>query len=159
MFTDALAAKAFDKKDIVTNGIMPVAVVIQNDNGFAVEVEGGSIELLVKGDRIRPVSPEEAVIRIFQLRQSKHEVRVTVYKSNTDAYDDFSRKHIGTWKIEPKSLASGFIYVPVKELTNLRVDLLEAQIYIPDLYKADTGQSMMFIEIDLKPAINAGPKK
>jgi hypothetical protein len=47
MFTDALAATAFDKKDIVTSGIMPVAIIFSNSNTFDVEVEGSSVELLI----------------------------------------------------------------------------------------------------------------
>ena len=168
MFTDALAAKAFDKKDIVARGIMPLTIVILNDNGFAVEVDGSSIELLVEGVRIRPVSPEQAIGRIFQHKLHPQEVRipspvpiprVEIYTSNADACGDFSRKHLGTRRIEPKSLAAGFIYLPVKTLANLREDLSGAQIYIPDLYRADTGRRMMFLEIDLGPALNAGTKK
>ena len=34
LFTDALAARAFDKKDVVTRGIMPLALVIFNDNDY-----------------------------------------------------------------------------------------------------------------------------
>jgi len=168
MFTDALAAKAFDKKAIVTSGIMPLAGIISNNNGFPVKVEGGSIELLVREDRIRPVSPEEAITQIFRRTRSPQEVRipspvpfppVKIYSSNIDAYDDFSRKHLGTKRIEPKSIAAGFIYLPVKAFANLRENLLESLIYIPDLYRADTGQPLMFFEIDLKPALNAAPKK
>jgi len=168
MFTDALAAKAFDKKDIVTSGIMPLAIIISNKNGFAVEVRGSSIELIVKRDRILPVGPEEAVMRIFQHTLPPQEVRipspvpfprVAIYRSNADAFDDFSRKHLGIKRTEPNSVAAGFVYLPVKTVANLREDLAGAQIYIPDLYRVDTGQPMMFLEIDLEPAVNAGPKK
>ena len=66
MFTDAIAARAFDKKDIVERGIMPLAIIILNSNGFAVEVAAGPIELLVRGIHIRPVSPEKAFRQIYQ---------------------------------------------------------------------------------------------
>jgi len=168
MFTDALAAKAFDKKDMVTNGIMPVAIIFTNTNGFTVEVEGSSIELIVKGEHIRPVSPEQAVLRLFQHKMPSQEVhvpspvplpRVIVVRSNADAMDDFSQKHIELKRIAPNTVVVGFVYLPVKIPAKLREDLAEAQIYIPDLYRVDTGQPMMFLEIDLKPAVNAGPKK
>jgi hypothetical protein len=168
MFTDALAAKAFDKKDIVASGIMPLAIIISNSNSFAVEIDGASIELLVKGDRIRPVSPEQAVMRVFQHTLPSQEVRVpspipfprvTVYTSNADALDDFNKKHFGVKRIEPNSVVAAFIYVPVKVLASLPEALSEAQIYIPDLYRTDNNKRMMFLEIDLQPAGNTRPTK
>jgi len=168
MFTDALAAKTFDKKDIVSSGIMPVAIVISNNNGFAVDVSGDSIELLVKGDHIRPVRPEQAIMRIFQHTLPTQEVRVpspvpfpriAIYRSNADALDDFNYKHLGVKRTEPNSVTAGFVYMPVKGFANLSEALEDAQIYIPDLYRADTRQPMMFLEIDLKRAVITGPKK
>ncbi len=168
MFTDALAAKAFDKKDIVASGIMPVAIIISNSNGFAVDMYGETIELLVKGEHIRPISPEQAIVRIFQRSLPSQEVRIpspvpfpriAIYRSNADAFDDFNHKHLGIKRIEPNAVAAGFVYVPVNTFANLRETLMEAQIYIPDLRRAGTRQPMMFLEIDLKPAVISGPKK
>jgi hypothetical protein len=169
MFTDAIASKAFDKKDIVTRGIMPLAIIIFNSNGFAVEVKATSIELIIRGNRIFQVSPEIAMRRILQQTAIPSQTvyvpspiplpRVAIYKSNTNAYDDFVNKYLGVKRIEPKSLAAGFIYLPVENSANLRENLKEAQIYIPDLRRADTKDSMMFLEIDLKPAVNAIPEK
>ena len=61
VFTDALATKTFDK-NIVSDGIMPMAIAISNNNRFGVDVYGNSIELIVKGDHIRPVSREKTVM-------------------------------------------------------------------------------------------------
>jgi len=60
VFTDALATKTFDK-NIVSDGIMPMAIAISNNNRFGVDVYGNSIELIVKGENIRPVSREKTV--------------------------------------------------------------------------------------------------
>ncbi len=168
MFTDALAGKAFDKKDIVARGIMPLAIIILNGNEFAVEVAASTIELLISGNRIRSLSPERAFQQIFGQTPIPREVRIpspvpipriTVYKSNAAALDDFNYKYLGIKRIEPQSLAAGFIYLPVKNSPNLRKDLAEARVYIPDLCRADNGAPMMFLEIDLRPAIEAIPPK
>ena len=168
LLTDALAAKVFDKDDIVARGILPLAVIISNDNSFAVDVDASSIELIVKDNRVLPVGPDVAIQRIFQWKLPPQEVRVpspvpfptvVIYKSNADAFDDFARKHLGLKKVEPKSLAAGFIYLPVTSAADVRRNLAEARIYIPKLYRDDTGGRMMFIEIDLKPALEASPEK
>src|SRR5437773_11461533 len=39
LFLDSLAAKVFDKNDMVTRGIMPVAILIFNENDFPVMVD------------------------------------------------------------------------------------------------------------------------
>lgn len=165
MFTDKLAAKVFDKKDVVKRGIMPLAIIIFNSNEFAVEVEAGPIELIGRGNRIQAVSPDIAFRRIFQRTyMPPQEVRIpspvpfprteiTIY--NEAAYDDFLHKYLGFKRIEPESMAAGFIYLPVENVSSLRQLLAEAQIYIPDLYRVDTGAAMMFLEIALKPAIDA----
>ena len=121
--------------------------------------------MLCKGERIPEVLPEIAFRRIFQQTyRPPQEVRIPspvpfpriqITKSNAAAFDDFLYKYLGIKRIEPKALAAGFIYLPVENGANLRQDLAEAQIYIPDLYRVDTGAPMMFFEIDLKPAIDA----
>ncbi len=168
MFSDQLAAKAFDKKDIVSSGVMPVAIIISNKNKFPVEINGFSIELLVKEDRNRPLTPEQAVMQIFRYRRTEREVRIPspipfprieITKVNTDAFDDFTYKHVGIKRVEPDSVGAGFVYMPVKKFPNLRESLLDSRIYIPDLHRADVGEPMIFFEIDLKPALDSIPKK
>ncbi len=168
MFSDQLAAKAFDKKDIVSSGVMPVAIIISNKNKFPVEFNGFSIELLVKEDHIRPLTPEQAVMQIFQYGRTQREVRIPspvpfprieITRVNSDAFDDFTYKHLGIKRVEPDSVGSGFVYMPVKKFPNLRESLLDGRIYIPDLCRADVSEPMIFFEIDLKPALDSFPKK
>ena len=53
LFSDALAAQAFDKNDIVSRGIIPLAVAIFNGNDFPVAVEGTTVELIHGEDHVR----------------------------------------------------------------------------------------------------------
>jgi hypothetical protein len=114
MFADELAAKIFDKKDIIEPGIMPLAIVIFNSNDFAVDVEAEPIELIVIGERISSVGPEIAFRRIFQQTyRAPTEVhipspvpfpRIVITKSNAAAYDEFLYKYLDFKRIEPNSL-------------------------------------------------------
>ncbi len=168
MFSDQFAAKAFDKKDIVSSGVMPVAIIISNKNKFPVELNGFTIELLVKEDHIRPLTPEQAVMQIFQYKRTERQVRVPspvpfprieITKVNSDAFDDFSYKHLGLKRVEPDSVGAGFVYMPVKKFPNLRDYLLDSRIYIPDVRRADVREPMIFFEIDLRPALDSVPKR
>jgi hypothetical protein len=168
LFSDELAAKVFDKKDIVSSGVMPVAIIISNKNKFPVEFNGFSIELIVKEERVQPLAPEQAVRQIFQYGRSEREVRipspvpfprVEITRANYDAFDDFNYKHLGIKRVEPDSVSAGFVYIPLKKLPNLRESLWDSRIYLPDLRRADLREPMIFFEIDLKPALDSIPKK
>jgi len=66
LFRDDLAAVVFDKNDIVTRGIIPLAAVIFNGNDFPVRVDAESIELINGDDRLHTLQPGEVVARVFK---------------------------------------------------------------------------------------------
>jgi hypothetical protein len=166
LFTDALAAKVFDKKDIVTRGILPAAIIVSNNNDFPVEVNGTSIELLVNGERILPVDPDKAIRRLYGRSLQQQEVRVpspvplpriAIKGEAGDAFEDLTHKHFALKTIEPKSVLAAFVYFPVHTLPDLHQALAHALIYIPQLRRAETLEEMMFFEIDLNPASRGTP--
>lgn len=164
LYSDSLAAKVFDIRDMVKRGIMPLLIIISNDNDFAVDIDGFSVELQLKGNRIAPVGPDQAVIRLFARSRTNREVRVpspvpfprvAVSSSDRSAYDDFGQKHLGMKRVEAKSTAWGFIYVPAGPLGKLPDSLSEARVYIPELRRVDNKHPLMFFEIDIAPAIDS----
>ncbi|MGA2261825.1 MAG: hypothetical protein ABSH28_10345 [Acidobacteriota bacterium] len=166
LFSDALAAQVFDKSDMVTRGIMPLAVIIFNSNDFAVEVEGPSIELLENEHRLRSVDPLLAVQCVYVSKPTRIVLpspiplpKITVTKSHAGACQDFKEKFLAVKRVEPHASAGGFLYVPVTDAASLRKDLANAKIYIPHIYRGDSGDSLMFFEIDLKAAIEASARK
>jgi hypothetical protein len=155
LYVDALAAQVFDKNDIVTRGIVPIAIAIFNDNDFSVEVDGSSIELISGNDHLHTLSPNEVVYRVFKkdsswIRQSIP--RIPRSELNTDALDDFDSKFLMAKVIGPHEKGGGFLYLHIPEKDPI-LFLLDSRIYIPNVYRKDTGARMIFFEIDVGPAL------
>lgn len=155
LYTDALAARYFDKNDIVSRGIMPLAVAIFNDNDFPVEVDALSIELIRGSDHIRSLSPNEVVIRLFQRDKTWRPKVPTVPRSdlNEEALDDFDSKFLLAKVIEPHSRGGGFLYLHLPEPKDIKAYLLESVVYIPRVYRRDNDSRLIFFEIGLSAAI------
>jgi len=161
LFTDALAARVFDKNDMVTRGIMPLAIVIFNDNDFPIEVDGLSIELIHDKDHIRTLSPNEVVSRLFRKEKSwlpQPIPRASRSELNTDALDDFDSKFLMEKMVEPHDKGSGFLYLHVPVSADLPTYLSDSVVYIPHVYRRDNGSRMIFFEIGLAAAIPPGSR-
>jgi hypothetical protein len=152
LFTDALAARLFDKKDIVARGIMPLAIVIFNDNDYSIEVDPLSIELVRGDERYRSLMPDEAVSRVYAKEKSM--LSGSRAKAvNEEALEDFSAKFLKDDTIPPHGVAAGFIYIRIYNPKDLLDYLSTAAVYIPNIYRGDDGSRMIYFEIDLKTAL------
>ncbi len=164
LFTDELAAQVFDKNDMVTRGIMPLAVVIFNDNDYPVAVDGGAIELICGDDRLHTLPVNEVVHRLFQKGTKASWVPIprvpSIDRGNLDAFDDFDRKFLGDRSVGGHEKGGGFLFFHVPSATDgLPGVLSQSRVYIPEVHRQDTGAELMFFEIELKPAMQAGPAK
>ncbi len=156
LYTDALAARVFDKADMVTRGIMPLAIVIFNENDFPIEVDGLSIELINGQDRIRTMYPNEVVYRLFKKNPSwtRQKVpQVSRSQLNADALDDFDQKFLLRKIIGPRNKGGGFLYLHIPDGKDMVTYLSNSLIYIPNVYRRDNGTRLIFFEFELKPAI------
>ncbi len=151
LFNDALAARVFDKTDMVTRGIMPLAVVIFNDNDFPVEVDALSIELIQDDDHIRTLAPKEAVNRIY--KKDKFRPGQSLKIADTNALRDFDEKFLMDKVIAPHNKGGGFLYLQVPSSKDLASYLSSATVYIPNVYRQDKGSRLIFFEIGLRPAV------
>jgi hypothetical protein len=165
LFTDSLAAQVFDRPDMLARGIMPLAIVIFNSNDFPVEVDGPSIELQWDQERRQSVDPIYAVQCLYESKPTRRIVvplpipPIKIQQSHADACQDFKAKYLAVKRVEPHATAGGFLFLQVKDVPGLRQVLESAKVYIPNICNGKTGKEMMFFEIDLKPAIDAAPKK
>ncbi len=163
LYKDELAAQVFDKNDIVTRGIMPLAVIIFNDNNYPIAVEGGSIELIQGEEHLRSLPVNEVVQKLFQKsgRVSLNPLprRPSLDSGNQDALLDFEHKLLGRKIIWSHDKGGGFLYLQIPRVTDLPAYLSKAQVYIPEVARQDTGANLIFFEIDVKPAIDAVPAK
>jgi hypothetical protein len=158
LFTDALAARVFNKDDIITRGIMPLAIVIFNDNDFPIEVEGSSIELIHETDHLRTLMPNEVVYQLFKKDKSWLPQMPRLSKSdlNPDALEDFDHKFLTDRLVAPHGKDAGFLYFRPRQPKDLVPYLSSCTVYIPNVYRRDNGSRMVFFEIDLNPAVK-GP--
>jgi hypothetical protein len=156
LYRDTLAAQVFDKSDIVTRGIMPLGVIIFNDNDFPVTVVTGSIELINGDEHVHTMLPNEVVQRVFTKSNKGSWIPQPIPRMpsgnslNRDALDDFDHKFLGEKTIEPHSKGGGFLYVHIPA-EKIEPYLAASRLYIPDVYRQDKGERMIFFEIDLKP--------
>jgi hypothetical protein len=157
LLNDALAARVFDKSDMVTRGIMPLAILIFNDNGFPVEVDGLTIELIHDSDHIRTLSPNEVTTRLFRKDRSwlPRATRTPRSELNADALDDFDAKFLMNKIVAPHDKGYGFLYLHIPDSGSLTSYLSTSVIYIPNIYRRDNGSRMIFFEIGLGAAIPA----
>jgi hypothetical protein len=167
LFTNALAAQAFDRTDVVTRGILPLAIIISNSNDFSVDVDGTAVELLQNDLHLKTFNPLQTVQCLFEARKSLPlkimipvpipDIKITM--SQPGACQDFSRKFLGMKRVAAHSTAGGFLYMPAYDAANIRKNLSSARVYIPDIYRGDSGAEMFFFEIELQAAIEAAPRK
>jgi hypothetical protein len=161
LFNDALAARVFDKNDIITRGIMPLAIIIFNDNDFPIEVDGLSIEVIHDSDHIKTLPPKEAVSRIFSKDKSWSPLpipRSPRSELNKDALDDFDAKFLSNKIVAPHNKGGGFLYLHIPDSTDLILYLSNSVAYIPNVYRRDKGLRMIFFEIGLNAAIAPGSR-
>jgi hypothetical protein len=155
LYTDELAARAFDKKDMITRGIMPFAVVIFNDNDFRVEISGLEIELINKdqpGVRIKTMSPNEVTWRLSQRDKEWRTQRIPRLSQNEldrDMLDDFDKKFLMKKTVPAHGKAGGFLYLHLPEKEKAEEFLSGAMLYIPRIFRLDDGTRMIYFEIEL----------
>jgi len=162
LFRDDLAGLFFDKDDLVTRGIIPLAVAVFNDNDFPVNIDADTVELISEGTRIRTMLPGEAVARAFQKTGKGVSIPLPIPKlpssgsSNQEAFQDFEHKFLGGKVVQPHGAGGGFLYfrAPGGDIDGF---FRAAQLYIPDVSRRDDGSRLIFFEIDLKPAVVAAP--
>lgn len=166
LFRDDLAARIFDKNDIVTRGIMPLAIVVFNDNDFPIIVDGASIELIQGEDHYHTQPVNEVVHRLFQKSGRGSFIpnplprRVpAVDQGNEDALIDFDHKFLSNKTVGSHDKGGGFLYVQIPGVGDMGAYLSKARVYIPQIVRQDNGTELMFFEIELKPAIDAAPAK
>ena len=164
LLSDTLAAQVFDKSDMVTAGIMPLGIVIFNDNDYAVKVQADSIEVIGDSDRVQTLAPFQAVSELFKKGRGKSygvpDSRMPGARDsgNPEALRDFEVKFLGAKVVPAHGKEGGFLYIhpPTKDLRSF---LSKARLYVPDVYREDNGSRLIYFEFNLQPAVDVQPSK
>jgi hypothetical protein len=158
LYTDAAAAQVFDRSDMITRGIMPLTVVIFNDNDFSIEVDGMSVELIHKDQHIRTMPPNEVVYRLSRKEKawrSQPMPKLSRADLNTDALDDFDSKFLMNKSIPSHSSGGGFLFLHIPDSEDLASFLSQSLVYIPKIFREDKGSRLIYFEIELAPAFKS----
>jgi hypothetical protein len=163
LFRDDLAAQVFDKDDMVTRGIMPLAIVIFNDNDFPVRIEVNQVEIIEGDEHVHTLQPVEVVSRIYKKGKKNVWIPQPIPRVpagdgvNADALSDIEYKFLGSKHVEPHDKGGGFIYIHPPPGQDISAYLSKSRVYIPDVFRGDTGTRMIFFEIELAPAMDKPP--
>jgi len=170
LYTDALAARVFDKKDMLSRRILPLALVIRNDNDFAVELSSECVELILEGRRLKTLDPMQTLHKLYGRpslltapapsgKNQPRQIPSSLPKVPKEAIQDFKQKFFGHKTVFPHFAEGGFLFIPIPHAGDAAAQIANSRVYIPDVNPVGKGNPIMFFEFDLKPAMSAPRKK
>ncbi len=148
--TDEEIREVFDTKKLFEKGIMPVLVVIENNNEFALRVDARDIFLVdAGGETVSPLSPTDVLLAITLKKP------ITSYSTQREILlrrsvqpkmmSDFQRKVFGEKLIPPRESDFGIVFFPLPE----DGDLSGLRLYLPEVENLTEGEDLMFFEFEL----------
>lgn len=143
--------EVFDTEKLHEKGILPVVLVIENNNEFPVQILGEEIYLVAPDQSRSPSLPYVDVLLEITLRRplssqtSRREVLLqrSVPK---DMFLDFQHKDLGSRLIAPQSSDYGVVFFRMPENSDLQGHYL----YIPQIFNFISGEPLIFFEFELK---------
>ena len=137
----------FDTRKLYSNGFVPVLLVIENNNDFAVRLSGKEIYLSHDGVNLQTVPYQEVLMEFAGKKKknkySTHEDILLKNVKNRDMVADFEHKSFGEKLIPPHGSDFGVVFFQVERLDP------GARIYIPNMTNLETREPLMFFEFDL----------
>lgn len=141
----------FDTDKLYETGIMPVLVVIQNNNAFAIRIEGSRIFLSGQGRSNRPPIPFSEVLLASYLPgkrgtySTRPELLVRRYVPR-QVFEDFQHKAFGERLIPPHGSDYGVVFFPLP----VTGDVEGLRLYLPEVYDLTHKKMLMFFEFELE---------
>lgn len=144
----------FDSEKIHRKKVVPILIVIENKNDFALRLNERNIfVVLPDGTNIRPIHFTQA----FSFVLSKKAKRPTtgarlprglgrLRQRNKEMFDDFEHKHFGEKIVAPHESDYGVLFYHLPE----RDEIGALQLYMPEIENMTSGEELMFVEFDLK---------
>jgi hypothetical protein len=150
--TLARTQELFDTKKLREKGILPVLLVIENNNTFPIRLRESDIYLVDKSGTQKPVMPFIDVLLRINLKKplsnfsSKKELTAKKVVDE-EMYADFEHKSFGEKLIAPVSSDAGVLFFELYEGESLE----GSRLYMPEVVNFSTREALVFFEIDLLP--------
>ncbi len=151
---------AFDLKDLDKLGIIPVNVIISNDDQDAILISGRDINLLDSKNRSFESLPVDQVVQTILSKGKSPSTHGPSAPSRLplprkeglrgDAFEietDLNNKCLKELRVNPQTTGSGFVFF---RLPDHQVRLAGYKLYIPQVKNLRTKEDLLFFEIELK---------
>jgi len=148
--TEPSVLELFDTKKLLNKLIMPVVVVVENNNDFAIRIRAEDILMVDStGARIPGMPYDEVLLRIslkghLGTYSSRKEILIRQV-GDKNMVMDFEHKYFGEKLIAPHDSDYGVIFFPVPSSG----DLSGTRLYVPKVHDLTNDEPLMFFEFDL----------
>ena len=153
-FSEEAVLTLFDSKKVYEKKVLPVLVVIENNNSFPIHVQDRSVFLVLNDGTNVPAMPVgEAFLRtVLRKPLSSYSTHPGVMigqlrNRHRDMYEDFEHKDFGERLIAPHDSDFGVLFFArpsEEEMQGLR-------LYLPEVEDVSSSQELIFFEFELKP--------
>lgn len=148
--TEEKSAQFFDTDKLYEKGFMPVLVVVENNNSFAIRIYERDIFYVDQDGNNVPSISANAVLLEIALKKSPSEYPSRPEKLLRQTIDeemlaDFEHKAFGEKLISPKSSDYGVVFFRLPE----NRDLSESRLYLPEIQNVTDSGQLMFFEFEL----------
>ncbi len=149
------AARAiFDTKDLYKNGIVPILLVMRNDNDFPVTLGTSGVQFIDRdGLKTQPVHWINIVAGLLRGKKIRAigiptvELPQLPTGKGSDMIKDFREKSLETLTIPPGETARKVVFFRLGTDPGI---FRGAELYITEIYNAASGEEMVFFEFGLK---------
>lgn len=148
--TEEKTIELFDTDKLHKKQIMPVLLVIENNNDFAIRLHEKGIFFVASDDTNFPAMSYVDVLLHISMRKpltsisTRREVLIHSV-GNKEMVMDFEHKAFGEKLIAPHSSDYGVVFFPLPE----EEDLAGTRLYLPGVYNVTEDEEMMFFEFEL----------
>jgi hypothetical protein len=152
--TEAKILELFDTKKLHEKGIMPILLVVENNNNFAIRLDEKEIFLIdVEGTNLPAIPFEDVLLRItLKNPPSTYPTRKSLQRAVRDEemLMDFEHKAFGEKLIAPHDSDYGVVFFDWID----QGDLAGTRLYFPSVFNFTEDSQLMFFEFGLGPIEN-----
>ncbi|RPI24735.1 MAG: hypothetical protein EHM61_16325 [Acidobacteria bacterium] len=148
--TEEGVQELFDTKKMLDRLIMPVVVVVENKNDFAIRIMAEDILMVDStGAQIQGI-PYDVVLLRLALKgplsgySTRKEILIRQV-GDKNMVMDFEHKYFGEKLIAPHDSDFGVVFFPIPS----NADLAETRLYVRQVHNITKDEPLMFFEFDL----------